>query len=354
MRLRPVWPLSTVCHHMSSRIAKLLGLGLLSLSSLSGCAGLYVEGQVAAYPSLSYSADKATTSGAAVSGASHGLGLAAGVDFDMSRNHRFGLGYQSVSTSVGGGGKISGGASDARFDLKIISLTESLKLRLAMGFGFGSAESSGYKDKAGAPLANKTGANAGGFYGGPALSYYIGGHHELTAMVGPQYYFGSIPSGSVGGAGVVAKLTYTFHIINSWPEIFFSQSLGSNRNIMPVIARGAEAAGCSGRPYLNKDNTDATMLVECPGKGQVFFLQTSNSFGGFCQKMSNADCHEVIDRVLEKTLALLDAPVKPEAPEPPAAQPAPAAAPAAPPTTEPAPSAAPEAPATPAAPGATP
>ena len=323
----------TVWDHMSFRFGIFAALGLLALSTLSGCAGLYVEAQASLYPSLTSTPSSTPKTGTAaagapvVSGASSGLGLAAGIDFDISREHRFALGYQSIATHMGGGGKTSGGSSDARFDLKILSLGESARLRLAGGFGFGTGSSTGYKDKTGATLAAKTDANAGAAYIGPAFSEYIGGHHELTAMLGAQYYFASIPGGSLGGAGVVGKLTYTFHIVNSWPEIFFERPMGTDKNIMPLVEAGAEAAGCTAQSHVSRDNTAASLLVRCPKMGPVFFVQTSNNFGGFCQHMSRKDCNEVVDLVFKKTLELLPPETPPAATETPAA---PAPAPAAP------------------------
>ena len=291
--------------------------------------GIYVEAQASATPSLKFSPDAGKPGVAApetaISGASFGTGIAAGIDFDFSRRHRFALGYQSISTKVGGGGKASGGASDARFDLLLAKLGDSNALRLGGGFGFGSGESSGFKDKAGAPLATKTAANAGAVYLGPVFSRYIAGHHELTGMLGGQYYFAAVPGGSVSGPGVVAKLTYTFHIINDWPEITFILPTGTDRNIMPLFEQGAVAAGCTAHAHLSGDNTVASMTVECPGKGPVSFVQTSELFGGFCNKMSSADCDATVARITSKTRELISPPKEAPSPKapPPAAVPPP-------------------------------
>ena len=328
--------------------SSLWGAALL-LPCLSGCMGMYVEAQASATPSLKFSPDAGKPGVAApepaISGASYGVGWAAGIDFDFSRKHRFALGYQSVSNSVGGGGKVSGGQSDARFDLLLAKFGESNALRLGGGFGFGSGQSSGFKDKAGAPLTTKTDANAGAVYLGPAFARYFGGHHELTGMLGGQFYFASVPGGNVGGPGLVAKLTYTFHIINDWPEITFVLPSTTDRNLMPLFEQGAQAAGCKAHANVSRDNTIATLGVDCPGKGHVVFMQTTELFGGFCTKMSSADCDVTVHQVVAKTSDLLSPPkeetpaVKAPPPAPPASAPPAEAAPAEPvaPPSEPAP-----------------
>ncbi len=325
------------------------------LPSLTGCMGIYVEGQASATPSLKFSPETgkpgAVAPETAISGGAFGMGLAAGIDFDFSRKHRFALGYQHISTKIGDGGTASGGASDARFDLLLAKLGESNALRLGAGFGFGSGESSGFKNKAGAPLATKTDANAGALYAGPVFSRYIAGHHELTGMIGGQYFFAAVPGGSVSGPGVVAKLTYTFHIMNDWPEITFVMPSGTDRNIMPFFEQGAQAAGCTARARVSRDNTFASMRVECPGKGPVDFIQTSELFGGFCNKMSSDDCDATVHKIIAKTREVIAGPkhepvnVPPPAPAVSPAPPADAAQPVAP-DTAPGDAAAPEAPAT--------
>lgn len=337
---------------MSYRIGTLLRLAALSLPALSGCAGIYVEGQAAVYPSASYSATGTGASAApspAISGSSHAVGIALGFDFDFSRKSRFALGYTSVPTSVGGGGKISAGSSDARFDLKLAELGETTRIRLAFGFGLGSADGTGFKDKSGATLADKKGSNAGTGYIGPAVSHYFGGHHELTAMVGAQYFLGPVPGGSVGGSGAVAKLTYTFFIGSSWPEVLFIEPMETDKNIMPLIEAGAQQVGCSGQASVIAENTAAVMNVECPDKGSVFFDQSSTLMMITCHGMSRANCHELSDAIVSKAAELVTSAAKAAAAATPAAPPGP---PAGAPT--PAPGAPPATPGSPTAPAAPP
>jgi hypothetical protein len=315
---------------------------LVFLPALSGCPSLYVEAQAATYPSTSYTENTGTAagSGASVSGSSYSVGVAAGFEFDLSRKGRFALGYQSIATHVGGGGTTTGGASDARYDLKLAALGESIRIRLAMGFGFGTADSTGYKDASGAVLAAKTGTTAGVLYAGPAISRYFGAHHEFTAMLGAQYFFAGVPGGSLGSTGAVAKLTYTFHIANSWPDVSFDMSVATSKNIMPIIQQAAEQVGCHSQASLvTDDRTAAALMVRCSGAGTIFFSQTTEYLAGFCQDMSAESCHALVHGIDEKAAALISPPAAPPAaptpPAAPAAPPLPAPAPAPPPPPPP-------------------
>jgi len=120
-------------------------------------------------------------------------------------------------------------------------------MRSALGRRFsaiGSGESSGFKDKGRrGPLATKTDANRGRRVSGPGRSHaYFGGHHELTGMLGGQYYFASVPGGRRERPPVWSPSSpITFHIMKrlAGDHLSFLPST-TERNLMPLFEQGAQ------------------------------------------------------------------------------------------------------------------
>ncbi|MFI5297792.1 MAG: hypothetical protein ACHREM_06795 [Polyangiales bacterium] len=307
MRTKPSSPIVRFAALRS--LAKCTSL-VASVAALAGCPGVYAEIQASAMPGLKYNAPDTTSTSTPTFGASpvsggYGVGLGLGVDFDFDRNSRLAVGYHHDSMSFGGaGGSASMDGADLRFDFNVSNMSDDLKLRVALGVTFASGETK-MTAADGTTVSSKTSSNAGttgeyAGYAGVAVAYYLGTHQTVQGMVGAQFVGMPAPGGgTLTGAGVVVKLTYTFDIGNNRPDTVLTTRLDTDASVEAVARLGADKLGCKGRDRTWRGFDYFETDCRSVGGVDMMWLQASRSVAILCRHSTEATCKEWVGKVAD-------------------------------------------------------
>jgi len=303
-------------------------LALLA-GSTSGCMGLYAEANATVYPSIKYrevdNSSAPTPKPITEDGGGFALGFSVGFDFDGRRANRVAVGYTAHSTTLPGGGSVSGGQSELRADFKLATTSKTSRFRLGMGFGFGKATTT-LKTADGAELSDRRG-NGQAFIG-PVFAQYFGKHHELSLMGAVSYFGAGVPGGgSIQGTGVGARLTYSFHFGDTRPSSTTYTPLENGQNILDVVDKGAKRIGCDSK-YIERRSetygggfglTATAVLARCPPDDEeIIFLQTLDGITVECSHLDDDECKQLTGRIIDAAKGVLHDKTAPAAPAPPA------------------------------------
>jgi hypothetical protein len=275
---------------------------------LSGCFGVYGEVAATTYPSASL--------GSTGSPGASSVGVNVGVDFGNVKR-RFAMGYEQQSISVkDGSGSL--GASSARFDFNVLSLSDRAKLRLGGAFGFGTGSSK---------LAGMTrnDASGGGAYAGVGFTYFPTWHIGLHALAGPAFGTMTMPeAGSTksdfSGTGVTFRIAVTYQFSDVRPDVTRMYPLEHDNDITGLLEEGARGLGCT--TFRRSSSTYAYLDLTCNGE-QMTYFQVAQGMMVQCHHMFERACDDLSERVLASTKKSLPAPAAVPPRAVPAAMPAP-------------------------------
>jgi len=302
---------------------------IVMILSLGGCAGVYAE--VAGSKLTSTTFAPSTGTDVDLGGATT-LGFNLGVEFGSTR-HRFALGYASDSVSFDGG-SATHGASSTRYDFNVLSLAARMKLRIGLGFDFGSGGEATYSGM------TRNDSGGGGATAGLDLTYFLTWKNAIHVFAGARVMSQSLPGGSMTGTGATGRVTISHTFGDARPDQKLMVPLDDNADVTGLIELGAIALGCvSTETY--RSSSAAVLDVACPGGHHVQFFQISSGMMVTCmheQSKSACEARAVSIIKARKKIVTPTPPAPPApAPTPPAAQPTPVPPTDAAPPTAPAP-----------------
>lgn len=304
---------------------------LLLCPFIAGCVGVYAEVAATNYSGGSISP---SGGGASVSTGASSIGFNVGADFGNVKR-RFALGYEKQSLTLDNG-SANYGASSARFDFNVLSISKKAHVRLGAAFGFGSGSST---------FAGMTRSDAGGggAYAGAGFTYFVNWHLGLHAMVGASYAAVQLPdSNSFGGGGVTFRLAATYQLSDVRQDIRHLEPLESSTDITDVLEGGAQKLGC--HTTRERRSTYAVLNASCDGN-DIEFFQIAEGISVTCHDSFEDECDARVKAIIASAKTTPAAPpvaqpaAAPATPPPPAPMPSPAPAPV--PTPAPEPTAAP-------------
>jgi hypothetical protein len=274
-----------------------------AITWLSGCAGVYAEAGLSVLPRTEYSLETKSavdTVQASAFQTTSVLNLAVGAEFDIYRQWRAAAGYQGAIQSFGPGASDRFGGADARVDFTLVNISDSVKLRGAVGFGFGEGVGSGSLPSTSGGRLTYSGHEAAGGDGMVAigLSWYTLPFLAFHLVLGPEILGSRVPGGSEVGLGATARLAVSLSFGDTRPNSTVVEKEKSHLNVMPAIAAGAKKLGCKVENVMR--DSWAALSVVCPQDGrEVLFFQNSEGVVMKCSHMTERECRKHLDTLLD-------------------------------------------------------
>jgi hypothetical protein len=274
-----------------------------SFVMLTGCAGIYAEAGVSVLPRTAYSVEMRSEADAVQTNAfqtTSALDLAVGAEFDLRRRWRVAAGYQETFQNFGPTAGDSFGGADARVDFTLASLSEELKLRGAVGLGFGEGVgTASVPTITGGRLVLPGRSAAGGdAMVGIGLSWFVRPYLALHFVVGPDLIGSAVPGGTEVGIGGTARVAISLSFGDTRPNSTVVEKEKSHLNVMPAVAAGARKSGCNVENAVRE--TWAGVSVVCPqDPREIRFFQTAEGVVVMCSHRSEYDCRHRLDTFLD-------------------------------------------------------
>lgn len=263
--------------------------------------GVYAEANATAYPSFHHTEGDGTPKPVREEGAGYALGFSIGVELDGQRKHRVALGFTHQGTNLPGDGFSNGGQGELRADIRLSQPTKDSRVRLGMGFGFGTAKVQ-MKAADGSTLSARRGNSQ--LFIGPVFAQYFGKRHALSVMGAVSYFSVGAPGGgSVGSAGLGARVTWSFHFDDTRPNSTSFTPIDGGKNLLDLVDVGAKRLGCTSRYVERRDEgglTESAVFATCPpGEEEVVFFQTVDGITVECPHLDDAECRALTARIID-------------------------------------------------------